>query len=132
MVPAPGEPSPWQMCDLRQVREASDFPGESVVKESTCQGRKRGFNSWVGKLPWRRKWQPTRVFLPGKSHGQRSLVGYSPWGRKRVGHDRVHTHPTYYLSQGTWPPCITWLKILSSENFVGLYETIITRLITVD
>ena len=44
----------------------------------------------------------------------------------------VHTHPTYYLSQGTWPPCITWLKILSSENFVGLYETIITHLITVD
>ena len=32
----------------------------------------------VGKIPWRRKWQPTPVFLPGKSHGQRSLVGYSP------------------------------------------------------
>ena len=43
-----------------------------------------------------------------------------------------HTHPTYYLNQGPWPPCITWLKILSSENFVGLYETIITHLITVD
>ena len=37
--------------------------------------------------PWRRKWQPTPVFLPGKSHGQRSLVGYSPWGPQRVGHD---------------------------------------------
>ena len=36
---------------------------------------------------WRRKWQPTPVFLPGKSHGQRSLVGYSPWGHKRVRHD---------------------------------------------
>ena len=36
----------------------------------------------VGKIPWRRKWQPTPVFLPGKSHGQRSLVDYSPWGRK--------------------------------------------------
>ena len=35
-----------------------------------------------GKIPWRRKWQPTPVFLPGKSHGQRSLVGYSPWHRK--------------------------------------------------
>ena len=37
---------------------------------------------WVGKIPWRRAWQPTLVFLPGESHGQRSLVGYSPWGCK--------------------------------------------------
>ena len=42
---------------------------------------------WVGKIPWRRKWQPTPVLLPGKSHGQRSLLGYSPWGSQRVGHD---------------------------------------------
>ena len=41
---------------------------------------------WVRKIPWRRAWQPTPVFLPEESHGQRSLVGYSPWGR-RVGHD---------------------------------------------
>ena len=51
-------------------------------KESTCQCRERRFDSWVGKIPGRRKWQPTPVFLPGKSHGQRSLVGYSPWGHK--------------------------------------------------
>ena len=38
--------------------------------------------SWGGKIPWRRAWQPTPVFLPGKSHGQRSLAGYSPWGHK--------------------------------------------------
>ena len=37
---------------------------------------------WVGKIPWRRKWQPTPVFLPEKSHGPWSLVGYHPWGRK--------------------------------------------------
>ena len=49
--------------------------------------RRLGFNSWVGKIPWKRKWQPTPVFLPGKSHGQRSLVGYSPWGCKRVWHN---------------------------------------------
>ena len=40
------------------------------------------FDPWVGKIPWRRKWQPTPVFLPGRSHGQRSLAGYSPQGRK--------------------------------------------------
>ena len=55
-------------------------------KEPTCQCRKSRFDSWVGKIPWRGKWQPTPVFLPGESHGQRSLVGYSPWDR-RVGHD---------------------------------------------
>ena len=39
------------------------------------------FYPWVGKIPWRRAWQPTPVFLPGESHGQRSLVSYSPWDR---------------------------------------------------
>ena len=51
-------------------------------KESACQGRRCKrcrFDLWVGKIPWRRKWQPSPVFLHGKSHGQRSLVGYSPW-----------------------------------------------------
>ena len=47
------------------------------------------FDPWVRKMPWRRKWQPTPVFLPGKSHGQRSLEVYVPWGHKRVGHDLV-------------------------------------------
>ena len=46
---------------------------------------KHGFNPWVGKIPWRRKWQPALVFLPGESHGQRSLVGYSPKGPKEMG-----------------------------------------------
>jgi len=42
------------------------------------------FDPWVRKTPWRRKWQPTPVFLPGESHGQRSLAGYSPWGHKEL------------------------------------------------
>ena len=52
-----------------------------------------GFDPWVRKIPWRRKWQPTPVLLPGESHGGRSLVGYSPWGRllsmgsQRAGQD---------------------------------------------
>ena len=60
------------------------FPGTSG-KESTCQCRRHKrheFETWVGKIPWRRKWQPTPVFLPGESHGQRSLAGYGPWGRR--------------------------------------------------
>ena len=43
------------------------------------------FNPWVEKIPWRKKWQPTPVFLPGKSHGQRSLAGCSPWSHKELG-----------------------------------------------
>ena len=58
-----------------------------IGKETTCQCRRCGFNPWVGKIPWRRKWQHTPVFLPGKSHGKRNQVGYSLWGHKRVGHD---------------------------------------------
>ena len=44
------------------------------------------FDPWVGKIPWRREWLPTMVFLPGEFHGHRSLEGYSPWGCK-IGHD---------------------------------------------
>ena len=59
------------------------FPGGASGKEPTSQCRRRkrcGFNTWVGKIPWRTAWQPTLVFFPRESHGQRSLVGYSPQG----------------------------------------------------
>ena len=46
------------------------------------QCRRPGFDPWLGKIAWRRKWQPTSVCLPGKFHGQRSLTGYSPWACK--------------------------------------------------
>ena len=63
-----------------------DFPGcASGKKKSTfqCRRHKRPrFNPKVEKIPWRRKWQPYPVFLPGEFHGQRSLMGYSLWGRK--------------------------------------------------
>ena len=65
-------------------------------KESTCQCRrhKRGeFNPRVRKIPLRRKWQPTLVFLPGKFHGQRSLAGYSPQGHKSIWHDSATEQP---------------------------------------
>ena len=52
------------------------------VKQSPCQCKRCGFDPWVGKIPWRRKRQPTPVFLPGESHGQRSLESYSPGGHR--------------------------------------------------
>jgi len=66
------------------------FPGGSNGKESSCTCGRPGFDLSFGKIPWRREWQPTPVFLPGEFHGQRSLVGSSPWGcreMQRVSHD---------------------------------------------
>ena len=50
------------------------------------------FEPWIRKIPWKRKWQPAPVFLPGKSHGQQTLVGYSPWGRKELDMTKVTEH----------------------------------------
>ena len=58
------------------------IPGGPMVKESSCQYRRCRFDPWVRKIPWRRKWQATPVFLFGKCHGQRSLTACSPWGCK--------------------------------------------------
>ena len=58
-------------------------------KEPARQCRRHRFNSWVRKIPWTGKWQPTPVFLPGKIHGQRSLTGYYLWSHKRVRHNLV-------------------------------------------
>ena len=71
---------------ISQLVFGTGFLGGSMV-ESTSQCRKHQFDPWVWKMPWRRKWQPTPVLLPGKSHGQRSLASYSPWGHKRVRDD---------------------------------------------
>jgi len=59
------------------------FPQWLSGKESACNAGDTG-DSWVEKISWSRKWQPTPVFLSGKSHGQRSLAGYSLWGCKTV------------------------------------------------
>ena len=59
---------------------------------------------WVRKIPWRRGWLPTPVFMPGKSHGLKRLMGYCPWGHKKVRYDLVteqaHTHTHHRVSLG--------------------------------
>ena len=80
-------------------------------KEFTCQCRRheqRGFNSWVGKIPWSRKWQPVPVFLPGEIHGQRSLLSYSLWYH-RVRHDWACTSTDVF--NGHWTIRIFKTKI---------------------
>ena len=69
--------SAWRVWFLDTPNSEKGFPGGASGKESTCQGRRpkrQEFHPWVGKIPWRRAWQPTPVFLSGESHGQRSLV----------------------------------------------------------
>ena len=74
-------------CNLQYFSGGSD--GKSICLQ--C-GRPR-FDPGVGKIPWRRKWQPTLVFLPGNSYGQQNLVGYRPWGRKELDTtERLHFH----------------------------------------
>ena len=71
------------------------FPGSSSGKEPTCQCRRHkrhGFNPWIRKIPWRRKWQPPLVFLPGESLGQKILRGYSPQGHKESDLGCMHAY----------------------------------------
>ena len=78
-------------------QKKSGLPWWRSGKESTSQCRRRGVGPWVGKVFWRRKWQPTPVFLPGESHRQRSLVGYRPLSHKRVRHGLATKQQTHYL-----------------------------------
>ena len=89
--------SPWYInsCNSHKCYKASTIipiglPRWLSGKEFACQCRRNRFDPWVRKIPWRRKWQSTPVFLPRQSHGQRNLVGYSPWGH-RVGYKWVST-----------------------------------------
>ena len=83
--------------------EKRDFPGGSDGKSVCLQCGRPGFDPWVRKIPWRRKWQPTPVLLPGKSHGWRNLVGYNPWGHKGLDTtERLHfTSEAQFLSPDT-------------------------------
>ena len=64
-------------------------------KESAYNARNMGSIPGCSKMPWRSKWQPAPLFLPGKFHGQRSLVGYSPWGHKES--DKTEVTEQYHL-----------------------------------
>ena len=78
------------------------FPGGPSGKESTCQlGRCDSILWIVGTILWRREWQPTPAFLPGKSRGQRSLAGCTPWGHKRVRHSLVtkQKHQKFHIRE---------------------------------
>ena len=118
-------PRSRHLClDMRRVPVG--LPGGASDKKPTCQGRRHKrcrFEPCVGKIPWRKTWQPTPVFSPGESHGQRSLEGYSPWDRKETDRTKVtehtpHTHtvPHECYSQVQWVACAQFGQGVESLN----------------
>ena len=102
--------------------------------------RETRVQSWVGKIPWRREWQPTLVFLPRESHGQRSLVGYGAWGCKELITPETVTFTLWFyviepnsltlenfLSQKIWCPSpkLPFLKAKSKKKEMGRNSVII-------
>ena len=97
--PGGGNVNPWKewdtfmkemsellLCVVLSVWVHRWFSGKEFAGQ--CRSSRRpSFNPWIRKIPWRRKWQPIPVFLPGESHGQSILEGYSPWGLQRVRYD---------------------------------------------
>ena len=93
VFPTQGENPGHAYTDSAIICMKVDLPNGSDSKSICWQWERLGFDPWVGKIPWRRKWQSTPVLLPGKSHGQRSLVGYSPRGCKESDTtERLHFH----------------------------------------
>ena len=113
-------PPPPTRCNLPSTRGGVGIPSWFSGKETTCQSRRHWrcwFDPWVGKILQRRKWQPTPVLLPGKSHVQ-SLLGYSPWGHKELDMTErrsvcTHTHKhtrVLSLSVSTHGLVVSWWR----------------------
>ena len=94
------------------------FPDSLVVKDlpaSAGDVKRCGFDPWVGKIPWRRKWQPTLVFLPGTFQGWKSLVVYNPCGCKEL--DRTE-HVMDWLTG-----LVNWIKHVTVQAVVAIAQT---------
>ena len=100
-----GNPLQYSCLENSTDREAWRATVHGATKSRTrlsdfhsLNARRPGFSPWVRKIPWRREWQPTPVFLPGEFHGQGSLADYNPWDRKesdmteQLTHTHTHTH----------------------------------------
>ena len=100
--------------NINQLWGIQGFPGSSDGKVSPCNAGDLGSTPdsypWVRKIPWRRKWQPTPVFLPGEFPGQRRLAGYIQWDHKKLDatncihtHTHTHTHTHRKFKTHIWP-----------------------------
>ena len=121
LMPSPSETS-WPFDQSQGHPHALGSLSRSTRRrngtELACQCRRfkrLGFNPWVGKIPWSRKWQPTPVFLPGLFPGQQSLVGHGPWGHKESDTtecEHMHACTQHYRSQ--LQP-ILWTELCSTK-----------------
>ena len=96
-IPGTGEPGGLPSTGSHRVRH--NWSDLAAAANPVGPNRYR-FDRWVGMIPWRRKWQPTPVFSPGESYGQRRLAGYSPWGREesdKTEHTYTHTHTHIHM-----------------------------------
>ena len=103
LVPPLSTPALYALFPSETSHVSLGFPGGASGKEPTCQCRRHercGFEPWIRKIPWRRAWQSTPVFLPGESHGQRSLVGYTQ--------SRVPKSQTQLKQFSTHAQCISY------------------------
>ena len=110
---------PWWICKFYSVFEYifSGIPLWLRGWRLCLQCRRPEFDPWVRKIPWRRKWHPTPVFLPGKSHEWRSLAGYSPQGRKEsVTSEWLHFH--FSLFSVLIPNTVCHLKMCHKIHFI--------------
>ena len=106
---------------IRGFKGKEGLPGRLSDKESGCQCSRHRFSPWVGKIPWKRKWQSTPVFLSGKFHGQTEnsmdcVAGYSPRGHKKL--DTTEMHPKGKKDAQRKQFRITWSATLPSESFL--------------
>ena len=112
----------YKLMQKTKLKASPRFPGGAISEEPACQckrQKRQDFNPWVGKIPWRRAWQPI-VFLPGESHGQRSLVGYSPWGCRELDITEATWHAHGHSPVGNFS-LANVSESLASTQFVQIY-----------
>ena len=108
---------------IKWLLSLEGFPGGTSDGDSACQCRgcrRHGFDPWVGKITWGKKWQLTPDFLPGKFHEQKSLVDYSPWGCKQLDMtEYTYTH-THFILLFTFNVTSFWnIKRIACKRQVG-------------
>ena len=117
-------PSPLRGMIGKSPCSSWGFPGGASGKESTCQCRRHkrcGLDHWVGKISWRRAQQPTPVFLPRESHGQRGLAAYSPWGHTELDMTEMTSWSPITESTRTLEMLASGLKIPEVFKFVIIF-----------
>ena len=114
------------MCYLSMIMRSRGFPGSSAGKESACKCRRPWFDSWAGKIHWRRAWQPIPVFWPGESPWTEELDRLQSTGLKRVKHNWVTKQNDKTLWH-CWLFLFSWGNVFSqvSRHFISCFPSLL-------